>query len=176
MIESIMAHTIAALFKDSKIAGNAVAELKEKGYTDNVSVVARDKDSNEANTHQVKEDVKEGGITGAVTGGVLGALFGLLAGTTTLILPGIGPLLAVGPIATSLSALGAATGAVLGGLAGALIDAGISKDQAQKFEEAVKRGEILVLVNVDHENEQKVLDIFNKHRAGELYASHQAVV
>ena len=81
---------------------------------------------------------------GVVTGGVLGSGFGLIAGIVGFAIPGFGPILAVGPIATALA--GGVAGVGIGGLAGALVGLGISDEDAAQYESDVREGKILVLV------------------------------
>ena len=81
---------------------------------------------------------------GVVTGGVLGSGFGLIAGIVGFAIPGFGPILAVGPIATALA--GGVAGVGIGGLAGALVGLGISDEDAEQYESDVREGKILVLV------------------------------
>lgn len=68
-----------------------------------------------------------------------------MAGVGALAIPGIGPLLAAGPIVAMLT--GAAVGAGTGGLAGALIGMGIPEDEADQYERDVKDGKLLVLLD-----------------------------
>jgi hypothetical protein len=97
----------------------------------------------------------EGAKRGAAIGGTLGALLGLavVAG----VVPVIGPILAAGPLITALgitgavgtTAAGALTGAAAGGLLGALANMGIGKENAKRYEDRVKAGDILVIVYAD---------------------------
>lgn len=80
---------------------------------------------------------------GASTGGVIGGLVGLAAGAGALAIPGLGPLLAAGPIAGLLS------GAATGGIAGGLADYGIPSERGRFFEDRVKQGRVLVSVRCD---------------------------
>lgn len=158
-----MTKVIAGLFNDSKEAGEAVADLKAAGFTEDISVIAKDSDKEEVSEHLVKTDVTGGAVGGAVTGGALGGLLGLLAGVATVVAPGIGTLIVAGPLAAAWGLTGAAAGALTGGLVGALTDAGISKDKAKQFEEAVQRGEVLVVVSADEKSETKVRSILDNH-------------
>lgn len=162
-----MQHLIAGLFENSKLAGDAVAELKEKGFTDDVSVIAQKWDDTEVESHTIKQDVKDGAMTGGAVGAVVGGLAGLIAGVSTLVLPGIGTVLVAGPLAAALSATGAATGAVAGGLIGALVDAGISENQAKRYEEAIQHGQVLVAVTTDDEHSRQAVNILLAHGAVE---------
>jgi len=93
-----MKHTVFALFKDSKAAGEAVPELKNMDYTEDISLVAQRKDDNAADTHQIKQDATDGTVAGVAIGGVTGVLAGIIAGLTSVALPGLGVLLVGGPL------------------------------------------------------------------------------
>ena len=80
-----MAHLITGLFVDSKEAGEAVAELKNKGYAKDVSLVAKDDTSGKVESHTIKQDGTEGAATGATIGAVVGAGATLLAGITAVL-------------------------------------------------------------------------------------------
>lgn len=163
-----MKHYVIGIFKNSKHAGMAVSELKEKGYTDDISVVAKEWEGTEVTSHTVKDT--DAGVGGAITGAVVGGLAGLLIGVTTLAIPGIGAVLIAGPLAALLGA----TGALTGGLIGALAQIGISEDKARLYEDAVRRGEVLVAVAADHEYEDDVRNIFNKHGVNTTDTQHHS--
>ncbi|SDN03076.1 general stress protein [Bacillus sp. OK048] len=86
---------------------------------------------------------EDSAATGALTGGTLGGLTGLLVGVGALAIPGAGPIIAAGPIASSL--IGALAGVGLGGLTGALIGLGIPDHEAEYYGNSVEEGKILVL-------------------------------
>lgn len=96
----------------------------------------------------------EGGGFGAVVGGITGAVVAL----TAIAIPGIGPIIAAGPL---VALLGGATGAVVGGAVGAvtgsiaasLIDLGIPDAEAEHYAESVRRGHALVTVLVTNEED-----------------------
>jgi hypothetical protein len=81
------------------------------------------------------------------TGGVIGGTLGLLAGIGILAIPGVGPLIAAGPIMATLAGLGA--GGAVGGLVGALVGMGIPEYEAKRYEGAVKGGGTLLSVHCD---------------------------
>ncbi|MDO9061686.1 MAG: hypothetical protein Q7U92_22055, partial [Bradyrhizobium sp.] len=92
------------------------------------------------------DDRAEGAGTGAGIGAGLGGAAGLLAGLGLLAIPGLGPVVAAGWLAST--ALGAAAGAATGGIVGALTEAGVSKDDAAMYAEGVRRGGALVTARV----------------------------
>ena len=90
----------------------------------------------------------EGTTTGVVTGGVVGGTLGLLAGLGTLTIPGVGPLLAAGPIMAALAGIG--TGGVVGGVIGALVGLGIPEYEAKRYEGMIREGKVLLSVHCDN--------------------------
>lgn len=156
-----MAELVTGLFKDSDDAGEAVSELKNHGFTDDISVIA--KDENDIKSHQIQQDVTDGTVGGATAGGILGAITGVIAGVATAVVPGLGTLIVAGPIAALWGVTGGAIGALTGGLVGALVDAGIPEERAKLYEERVKSGEVLVAVTADASDVSKVHDVLNKY-------------
>jgi hypothetical protein len=69
---------------------------------------------------------------------------GLVAGLAALAIPGVGPIIAAGPIFTALT--GAGIGAAAGGLIGALANTGMPEEDARIYAEEVRRGGVLVIV------------------------------
>jgi hypothetical protein len=92
-------------------------------------------------------DEATGAATGATAGAVAGGTAGLLAALGVIAIPGIGPLVAAGVLATTL--VGAAGGGAVGGLLGALTDYGVSEEEAHVYLEGVRRGSSLVTVRTD---------------------------
>lgn len=155
---------IVGVFGSEHEASQAIDELKRRGFrSDDISIIARNRD--EANTLQVNSDTKapEGLATGAATGGVLGGVTGLLVGIGALAIPGIGPIIAAGPIAAALA--GAAVGAGTGGLVGGLIGLGIPEEEAESYDRYVGEGRILVMVDAEPEQEHDVYAIFRSFNA-----------
>ncbi len=89
----------------------------------------------------------KGTATGATAGGVIGGTLGLLAGIGMLAIPGVGPLIAAGPIVAALAGVGA--GGALGGIVGALVGMGIPEYEAKRYEGAVKDGGTLLSVHCE---------------------------
>jgi hypothetical protein len=90
-------------------------------------------------------------MAGVATGGVLGGTLGLLAGIGALAIPGVGPLIAAGPLLAALS--GAAAGAAVGGIAGGLIGLGIPEIEAKRYENRIAQGNILISVLAETSDE-----------------------
>ena len=114
-------------------------------------------------------DDASGAATGAVTGGVVGGAAGLAASLIGLAIPGIGPIIAAGPIVAALS--GAGVGAVAGGLIGGLTDMGVSRADAEYYAESVRRGGALVTVRADDARAEHAADIMRDHGAVDIEGS-----
>lgn len=161
---------IGGVFSTVEEAEATIRELQKIGLTqEDITVFAQDSDkvdSIEADTDVDVTTNKEnrgsnsgkGAGIGALSGGVLGGLGGLIAEAMLLTIPGVGPLAAAGPLATTLAGLG--TGAVGGGLVGALVGAGLPEEQAKEYENYLKDGKIVVLLDVDEAQQQSVQKIF----------------
>jgi len=94
----------------------------------------------------------------------IGGVVGLAAGTIAAVIPGIGPLLMIGPLAGAIG--GMSVGAAAGGIIGLLKDHGISEEEAQFFAEGVKRGGALVVVHgVSEDREKKARQIMKDRQA-----------
>jgi len=111
------------------------------------------------------------GAAAGVTGGaVVGGLTGLLVGLGALAIPGIGPVIAAGTIATALgsAAVGAGVGAVTGGILGALVGLGVPEEEAQVYAEGVKRGGILVAVRTDDTRATEATNIMRQFNVADI--------
>lgn len=136
---------IVGVYDNEQDAISAVEDLKRQGYAaEDISVIGKNNEEVEDINDATGTKTEEGLAAGAATGGVLGGLTGLLAGIGALAIPGIGPIVAAGPIAATLT--GAAVGAGAGGLTGALIGMGIPEEDADRYEGYVNEGKILVVV------------------------------
>jgi uncharacterized membrane protein len=149
-----MANTIAALFDTRDQAQRAVQDLIDNGIaSSNISIVSQDARGDVRREVGGESKAAEGAGTGAVSGGLLGGALGLLVGIGALAIPGIGPVIAAGPLAAALGSagagtvVGAAAGAATGGIIGALVGAGIPENEAHVYAEGVRRGGTLVLVD-----------------------------
>lgn len=134
-------------------AETIVTELQRAGFVSNdISVLFPDKQGTRDFVHEKNTKAPEGAVTGAGAGGALGGTLGLLAGIGALAIPGVGPLIAAGPIMAALS--GAAAGAAIGGVTGALVGMGIPEVEAKQYEGKIKGGNILLSVHVENSDER----------------------
>jgi len=173
-----MAKTVVGLFDTTAEAQSALQELINTGFQrSDISLVANDAKGEYANYREVGgtgSSAAEGAGAGAVGGGVLGGVFGLLVGVGALAIPGIGPVLAAGPLAAALGAAGASTlvgagiGAAAGGIIGALVGAGIPEEDAGFYAEGVRRGGTLVLVKSSDDMAQRAYDAMRRYGAADV--------
>jgi uncharacterized protein (TIGR02271 family) len=160
-----MSKTIVGLFDDASEARSVVTELTQMGVTrDHISLMAnRDATATAPTDETVTESAGSDALTGAGIGAMLGGVGGLLVGLAVLPIPGLGPIIAAGPIATTLAGMG--IGAAAGGVVGALVNVGVPEEHAAHYAEAVRRGGTLVTVEADEEQAQRVADVMNRHHA-----------
>ncbi|MBE9192547.1 signal transduction histidine kinase LytS [Gloeocapsopsis crepidinum LEGE 06123] len=154
MVNDIKRRAIG-VFSSYLDAEQAISELRDRGFSmDKISIIARD----EATQDEIAGiDVNdtfdnkagEGATAGALTGGVLGGITGLLVGLGSLVVPGVGPVLFAGEVASALTAAlaGGAVGTVTGGLLGALLGLGIPEERAKIYNQRVASGGYLVIVD-----------------------------
>lgn len=149
-------------------AERIVEELQQRGVSSNdISVLFPDKRGSKDFAHEHNTKAPEGAVTGVSAGGVVGGTLGLLAGIGALAIPGVGPLIAAGPLMATLS--GAAAGAAVGGVAGGLIGLGIPEYEAKSYEGKVRGGNILVAVHTDNgETEKRAKQIFESNGAHDV--------
>ncbi|WP_068621898.1 YsnF/AvaK domain-containing protein [Paenibacillus tuaregi] len=159
-----MTKKIVGVFRNEQEATNAIEELKRQGFrADDISIVAKDKRDVSAISDETGTKAPEGVATGAATGGILGGVTGLLAGLGALAIPGIGPIVAAGPIAAALT--GAAVGAGTGGLVGGLVGLGIPEDEAEEYDTMINDGRILVMVDAQPGQAGRVYQIFRDNHS-----------
>jgi len=142
--------TVSGIFDNRITADKAVSELLDEGFVkDDISLIMSDKTRERlfSSTDDEANRVAKGGLSGAAIGGALGALIAGLTMVGGIVVPGAG-LLVVGPLVAALS--GAGAGATLGGLSGALINAGFAADEANRYENEIKRGKAVVIVHASN--------------------------
>lgn len=156
--------TIVGVFRDRAHAEQAVDELVNSGIQrDHISVVAADKRNIPADTPNLLPNENIGADMNTGTGAAMGGFFGFIVGIAALAIPGIGPILAVGPLAAGL--MGAGIGAAAGGLAGALKGMNVPEDDAKRFADAVRAGGILVTAHVPDDRADKAADVLDSNGA-----------
>lgn len=164
---------IGGVFSNANDAEAAIRELQDLNFDkDDISIFAKDDDQ----VDQIEDDTSQhvegndsgrgknagkGLGLGALSGGVLGGIAGLIAEVGLIAIPGIGPLAAAGPLATTLAGLGIGAGG--GGIVGALVGAGMPEDEAKEYEAYLKDDNIVVMVEVEPERVDTVYKTFESN-------------
>ncbi len=180
-----MTRTIVGLFEKFEDAQAAVKDLANSGFTrEEISLIANDKegkygqqfasDLGERHDEDLRRDLREdyrgsdqaSAAKGAGIGAGLGGIAGLLVGLGTLLIPGIGPVLAAGPLVAVIA--GAGAGAVAGGILGALAGAGVKEEDANLFVEGLRRGGTLVVVSSQDLRAEEAANILNRYHPVDL--------
>lgn len=160
-----MTRTITALFDTYTDARDAVTRLEAAGVPHSeISIVSNDATHKQYHETHGGED-HPGLGTGASLGTLLGGGAGLLAGLGLLAIPGLGPVVAAGWLASTLvgAGVGAGVGAAAGGLTDSLTQAGVDEADAHAYAEGVSRGGTLVTVRAEDAMTAKVADILDDH-------------
>jgi hypothetical protein len=129
-------------------AEEAVDILRNAGFRNtDVSVLFSDNQGTKDFAHEKNTKAPEGTTTGVVSGGLAGGILGWLTGIGAIAIPGLGPLVAAGPIVAALAGAGA-LGAV-GGMIGALAGMGVPEYEAKRYEGRIREGGVLLSVHCD---------------------------
>jgi len=163
--------TVVGLFDERAEAEAAIRRLQADGIDrDSISVAM--KDVREATAISEATGVGdlsgEGATAGLVSGAGVGALIGIALVGSTVLLPGLGTVLIGGPIAAALT--GAGIGAASGGLIGGLIGAGIPEEEAEHYSAGIERGGIFVSANVPEELVPVARRVFDEEGSKRTYA------
>ena len=165
---------VTGLFRDRESAERAYNSVTTRGYSnDDVNLLMSEDTRKKHFTDDGRETelgnkALEGGATGAAIGGTVGATLAAIAAIgTTLVLPGIG-LLVAGPIAAGLA--GAGAGGATGGLIGALVGAGIPEERVKHYEQGLKEGGIVMGVTPRSDEDAEYFEReWKSYRGEEVY-------
>lgn len=158
-----MSTTLTRSYDRYADAKTVVAELKSAGFSDSdISLIA----------NKESDSVMDGVATGAGVGAAAGGTVGLLTGLGLMAIPGVGPVVAAGWLAaTAVGAVaGAATGGAAGGIIDAMVDSGVSKDEAHVYAETVRRGGTLVSVRTTDDTRAKATAILDRYKPIDIAA------
>ena len=159
--------TIVGLFEARAGVDRAIEALRSAGFrAEDLGVVAREPSLAGDVAADIRAD--EGRAASVLGGGAIGGLAGLLAGLGAMAIPGIGPVLAVGPIAAALA--GTAVGAAAGGMIGAMTAHGVPREHAGFYTEALERGLILLTVHTTEDRAAEARRILAEHGADDAEA------
>jgi len=162
-------NSVVAVFAQHSGAENAVKELKDSRFdVKKLSIVGSDYHSNEdvVGFYNIGDRMKYWGKTGAFWGG----LWGMLFGAAFLVIPGIGPIVAAGPIVAWI--IGALEGAAMVGgisaLGAGLFSLGIPKDSVVKYETSIKAGKFLLIAHGTADEVQQARSVLQSTGAEEI--------
>ncbi len=159
-----MVKTVIGVFNNREQAEKAISQLRDSGFdTNEISILAKGRGKKGGDEEEGGAVLDMGTATdGATTGGVLGGIAGLALGAGALAIPGLGPIIAAGPIAGLLS------GAATGGIAGGLIDWGIPEQRGRYYEGEVKKGRVLAAVRTHEQKIKSAVNIMRQNGAKDI--------
>lgn len=170
-----MSTSVFCIANSSEQASSVITKLNAAGFgLDEISVLMPDKSGRRDFAHERNSKAPEGTAAGASAGGLVGGFIGLLAGLGTLAIPGVGALIAAGPLLATLS--GAAVGAAIGGAGGAFIGMGIPEYVAKRYEGKIVGGNILLAVHVkDADDAVRAKEIMELCAAEDIHSGSESM-
>jgi hypothetical protein len=171
-----MKKSVMCIVDTKAMAEAIVVQVENAGFPrSDISVLLPSKSGTKDFAHEHNTKAPEGAVAGVGAGGVVGGTLGLLAGIGALAIPGVGPLIAAGPLLAALS--GAAAGATVGGIAGALVGMGIPEIEAKRYEGKIKSGNVLISVHTNTREEQtRVEALFKEAKAKDICSAMETSV
>jgi hypothetical protein len=176
-IEMSSKNSVAAIYETHEQAEHAVKELQEAGVDmKSLSIVGRDTHTDEhvVGYYTAGDRMKHWGGVGAFWGG----FWGLLFGSGLFLIPGLGPILAAGPIVAWIVA-GLEGAVVVGGVSAigaGLVSLGIPKDSVLKYDVALKTDKYVLVVHGTPEEVEKAKDIIADTKQSHYAVYGQAVL
>jgi hypothetical protein len=169
-----MGTSVFCIAASNRQAETIVDQLRQEGFqSDDISVLFPDRLGTHDFAHINNTKAPEGIATGFGTGFAIGGALGWLAGIGAIAIPGLGPMIAAGPIMAALS--GAALGGSLGGIGGALIGLGIPEFEAKRYEGKIKDGNILISVHTENSEEaEKARQVYKQAGASDIASAWEA--
>ena len=162
--------TISRLYDDYNTAARVYNELDRAGIsTSDLSIVANNGEGwyeKAAEPGHIDtdgdgvDDRTEGAAAGAGIGGTVGGVVGLLTGLGIIAIPGLGPVVAAGWLASTAAV--AVVGGLAGGLVGSLTQHGVDEEEANAYAEGIRRGGTLVTARVDERDAPRVEAIMDR--------------
>jgi hypothetical protein len=165
---------VFGIYSSREDSQNGVDRLIAAGFRhEDVSVLLQDNVGTKDFGHEKHTKLPEGATTGTVAGGIIGGAIGGLIGVGILAIPGFGPLIAAGPVISTLTGIG--SGGLVGGMIGALVGMGIPEYEAKRYEGRIKQGGILLSVHCDDENwVEKAKEVLRNTGAEDIAAAPEA--
>jgi hypothetical protein len=168
--------TAVAVYPDHSEAETAIKALQHGGFDmHKLSIIGADYHSEEdvVGYYNTGDRMRSWGKNGAFWGGIWGLLFG----SAFFVIPGIGPLVAAGPLVVAIvSALeGAVVVGAIGALGAGLVGLGVPRDSVLEYQTQIKAGKFLVVAHGSRAEAERARDILTN--AGlEAPAMHHLVV
>lgn len=168
--------SVYAMARTPEQAEVILLELKQAGFTNNdISALLPDRRGSKDFAHEHNTKAPEGATAGGIAGMGVGAALGWLAGVGALAIPGVGPLIAAGPIIAALS--GAAVGTATGGVVGGLVGLGMPEFEAKRYDAKIREGNILISVHTESGKQKDVAkDVFKRNHAEDISTASEARV
>lgn len=170
---------VFGIYSTRRAVDQATEALAQAGFpASDVSVLMSESlagsDAKDMGT-QAATKAPEGTVAGVTTGGAIGGALGVLAGAGMLVIPGLGPFLAAGPIMAGLAGLG--VGGAVGGLTGALVGMGIPEFEAKRYEGRLQKAGILLSVHCDTAGEvTRAREVLERTGAEDVSSSRESAV
>jgi len=165
---------VFGIYPDRVAVEEAVEHLRRAGFrSTDISVLFPDNQGTKDFAHEKNTKAPEGVTSGVVAGGLTGGVLGLLTGIGALAIPGLGPLIAAGPIVAALAGAGAV--GTLGGLIGALVGLGIPEYEAKRYEGRIREGGVLLSVHCDSDDwVKRAKDVLRETGAQEIASAGES--
>jgi hypothetical protein len=165
---------VFGIYATYDLAEGGVNGLRTAGFRNtDVSVLFPENAGTKDFAHEKGTKAPEGASAGAGTGAVVGGALGWLTGIGALAIPGIGPLVAAGPIMAALAGVG--VGGTIGGITGMLIGMGIPEYEAKRYEGRIRDGGILLSVHSDNSDwTKKAKDILERTGGQDIASAGEA--
>lgn len=143
--------SVFGIYRDRPGVEEAIDTLRAAGFRNtDISVLFQENEGTKDFGHEKSTKAPEGATTGGILGGITGGVLGWLTGMGVLALPGLGSLIAAGPMVAALAGVGA-VGAV-GGIIGALAGMGVPEYEAKRYEGRIQQGGVLLSVHCDNDD------------------------
>src|SRR4051794_14696076 len=140
---------VFGIYSNEPEVETAVDLLRAEGFRNtDISVLFPDNKGTKDFAHEKNTKAPEGTAAGGAAGAIAGGTLGWLVGIGAIMIPGLGPFVAAGPIVAALAGVGA--GGALGGIVGAMVGMGIPEYEAKRYEGRIRSGGILLSVHADN--------------------------
>ena len=171
-----MSQAVFAVADGAARAERIVRDLRDAGFAEqSISILFSDAHDDRERAHESDSKAPEGASTGLGTGALVGGTVGWLSGVGAIAVPGLGALVAAGPILATLSA--ATAGAAVGGLCGALVGYAVPEFEAKLYESKLRSGNFLISVHTASAVQQaRARDVFVRNGATDVSQREEARV